>query len=67
MLENRSKVNINVLSDNTLIKCKAKNKKKKFLSPRFLKMLCFKATIKLRQLAVKQMKTSRNFNGVHMI
>lgn len=35
MLENRSKVNINVLSDNTLIKCKAKNKKKIFKSQIF--------------------------------
>lgn len=73
MLENRSEVNISVLSDHTLIKCKAKTKKKSLKSPIFtnvlqhLQMLCFKATIKSRQLDVKQMKTSRNFNGVHMI
>lgn len=66
MLENRSEVNISVLSGNTLIKCKTKNNKK-IKVPDFLQMLCFKAAIKSRQLNVKQMKTSRNFNGAHMI
>jgi len=65
MLENRSEVNISV-SDNTLIKCKTKNNRK-IKVPDFLQMLCFKATIKSRQLNVKQMKTSRNFNHAHTI